>query len=161
MMGVTMTVRGTANLPATEDLVGRPVYDENDEKIGTVAGLYLDATDGEATYLAVESGWFGTRRHVIPLDDVTARGTDPDKDIILPYSRETLSSAPTFGEHDDLTLRDESEVHEHYGLESYQNILDARQTAPAPTPEIAEAEMQAAVRRGDDPSNVRTKRWGV
>ena len=156
-----MTVRGTASLPATGDLVGRPVYDENDEKIGTIAGLYLDPADGEAKYLGVETGWFGTRRHVIPLDGVTARGSDPDKDILLPYSREKVSLAPTFAEDDDLTLRDESDVQEHFGLESYQDILDARQTSPAPTPEIAEAEMQSALNRGNDPLSVRTKRWGV
>lgn len=156
-----MTVRGTANLPATEDLVGRPVFSENDEKIGTIDGLYLDPADGAARYLAIETGWFGTRRHVVPIDDVTARGTDPDKEILLPYSRETLSLGPTFGPDDDLTLDDESDVQEHYGLESYREILRARQTAPAPTPEIAEAEMQAALSRGNDPLSIRTKRWGV
>lgn len=56
----------------------------------------------------------------------------------------------------DLTLADESDVQEYYGLESYRDILEARQTAPAPTPEIAEVELQAAISRGDDPSSVRT-----
>lgn len=156
-----MTVRGTASLPATEDLIGRPAYDTNDEKVGTVAGLYVDPADGEAMYLAVESGWFGSRRHVVPLVNVTARGTDPDKEILLPYTREKLSLAPTFGEDDDLTLADESDVQEYYGLESYRDVLEARQTAPAPTREIAEAELQDAVSRGGDPSSVRTKRWGA
>lgn len=72
--------------------------DTNDEKLGTVAGLHIDHANGEALYLAVESGWFGSRRHVIPLNDITARGTDPDRDILLPYSREKLSLAPTFAE---------------------------------------------------------------
>jgi sporulation protein YlmC with PRC-barrel domain len=154
-----MAIRGTANLPAVEHLVGRPVYDSSDEKVGTVEGLYLDRVDGTARYLAVESGWFGNRRHVIPVDDLSARGTDPDKEILLPYSRERLSNPPTFGEEHDLTPRDESELQEHYGFESYHDILDARQTSPAPTPEVAEAELKAAVDRGDDPMVVRTQRW--
>jgi hypothetical protein len=37
----------------------------------------------------------------------------------------------------------------------------ARQTTPAPTPEIAEAEVADAIDRGDDPNKVAVKRWGV
>ncbi len=156
-----MAIRATANVPSADEMVGRPVYDSSDEKVGVVDGLYLDRVDGTTRYLAVETGWFGDRRHVIPVDEVGARGTDPDKEILLPYSRERLSSAPTFVEDHELTLRDESELMEHYGFESYQDILDARQSSPAPTPEIAEAELKAAVDRGDDPMVVRVKRWGV
>lgn len=148
-------------MPSAEDLVGRSVYDSSDEKVGTVEGLYLDPADGAAKYLVVQSGWFGSKRHVVPIDEVTARGTDPDKEILLPYSRELLSGAPMFSEEHDLTLHDESEIQTHYGFESYQDSIDARQTTPAPTPQIAEAEMNAAIERGDDPMSVRTKRWGV
>lgn len=156
-----MAIRGTATMPTVDELVGRPVYYAGDEKVGTVDGVYLDPDDGSARYLAVTSGWFGTKRHVIPMDDLTARGTDPDKEILAPYSKERFSEAPLFEEDHDLTLRDESAVQQHYGLESYQDAIDARQTAPAPTPEIAEAELQAALARGDEPMTVRTKRWGV
>jgi len=156
-----MSVRGTASLPATDDLVGRPVFDADGEKVGNIDGLYLDPQDGSVRYLAIETGWFGERRHVIPIEDVTARGSDPDKEILLPYSRRTLSLAPTFVPDEDITIADESDVQEHFGFESYRDILEARQTTPAPTPEIAEAEIQDALSRGDDPLSIRTKRWGI
>lgn len=156
-----MTTRGTATLPARDELVGTPVFDANDDGVGTVKGVYVDPADGSPRYLAVDSGWFGDRRHVIPVDEASARGTDPDKEILLPYSREKLSKAPTFEEDRELTLRDESAIQEYYGLESYEAMLEARQTAPAPTPAIAEAELKAAIDRGDDPGAVRVKRWGV
>ena len=156
-----MAIRGTAQIPSVEDLVGRPVYDAGDEKVGTVDGVYVNPSDGSARYLAVTSGWFGTKRHIVPLDDLTARGSDPDKEILAPYSKERFSEAPTFEKDQDLTLRDESAVQRHYGLESYGDAIDARQTSPAPTPEIAEAEVEGALNAGEDPMAVRTKRWGV
>lgn len=156
-----MTVRGTANLPATDGMVGRPVLDADGGEVGSVDGLYVDPQDGSVKYLAIETGWFAERRHVIPIEDVTARGSDPDKEIVLPYSRQTLSLAPTFAPDDDITIADESDVQEHFGLESYRDVLEARQTTPAPTPEIAEAEIHDALRRGEDPLTIRTKRWGM
>ena len=39
--------------------------------------------------------------------------------------------------------------------------LAARQTEPAPTTRIADAEVEAALARGDDPDEVRVKRWGT
>jgi hypothetical protein len=156
-----MAIRGTANMPATDELVGRPVYDADDQKIGDVEGLYVDNHEGAARYLAVQSGWFGPNRHVIPIDEATARGSDPDKEILVPYTRDELSGAPTFEDGHELTLRDERRLQEYYGVESYQEVLDARQTSPAPTPEVAEAELEAAINRGEDPRSVRTRRWGV
>lgn len=156
-----MAIRGTARMPAADDLVGRPVYDADDQKVGTVEGLYLDGDGSEPRYLAVQSGWFGSKRHVIPMDDASARGSDPEKEILVPYSRDKLSAAPTFEEGHDLTLHDERDLQEHYGLGSYKEAIDARQTSPAPTPQVAEAELGAAIQRGDDPMSIRTKRWGV
>lgn len=156
-----MAIRGTSRMPTTDDLVGRPVYDADDQKVGTIEGLYLDGDASEPRYLAVQSGWFGDKRHVIPIDEATARGSDPDKEVLVPYSRDELAAAPTFGEGHDLTLHDERDLQEHYGIEGYREAIDARQTSPAPTPEIAEAELEAAIRRGDDPATIRTKRWGV
>ena len=37
----------------------------------------------------------------------------------------------------------------------------ARQTEPAPTTRIADAEVEAAIERGHDPAEVRLKRWGT
>ncbi len=60
-----------------------------------------------------------------------------------------------------LSLDDLSHVHEHYGLASYEDVIAARQTSPAPTPEIARAELASDVRSGRDPLDVAVRRWGV
>jgi sporulation protein YlmC with PRC-barrel domain len=45
--------------------------------------------------------------------------------------------------------------------EARRTDLAARQTEPAPTTRIADAEVEAALARGDDPDEVRVKRWGT
>ena len=61
---------------------------------------------------------------------------------------------------EDFTQAHEEAIYGHYGRTGYWDAIRARQTAPAPTPEIAEAEVQDAIRRGDDPNQVAVKRWG-
>lgn len=62
---------------------------------------------------------------------------------------------------EDLTRGTEAGIYGHYGRAGYWDAVRARQTPPAPTPQIAEAEVQAALDRGDDPNVVAVKRWGV
>jgi hypothetical protein len=41
-----------------------------------VSGTYTDAGGTYARYLAVTTGWFGTKEHVVPVDDVRVEGQD-------------------------------------------------------------------------------------
>lgn len=57
-------------LPAVEELMGMDVCDLAGERIGTVDDAYTDTEGSFVRYLAVKTGWFGTRRQMIPIDDV-------------------------------------------------------------------------------------------
>ncbi len=88
-----------------------------------------------------------------------------DSYVVVPYSAEQLKHAPTFGDDDELTPEREREIYDHYRRTGYwdesRDIVRARQTAPAPTPQIAEAEVADEIGRGNDPRRVRVKRWGA
>jgi sporulation protein YlmC with PRC-barrel domain len=134
------------------------------EKVGKVKDVYLDSDARYARYLAVKTGWFsGT--HVVPVDDVTYVDEGDDAYVQVPYTEAHLKGAPTFGDDDEVTPEREREIYEHYRRVGYwdetRDIVRARQTEPAPTPQIAEAEVADAIRRGDDPRRVRVKRWGA
>lgn len=144
------TTTGTA-LPDLDQLKGMNVYDLNDEKIGSVEGVYVDGDDrtpGTVRYLAVESGWFGTKRHIIPLDDVHV--TDRGDALVVPYGRDHLETAPTYDDRDQISADDEDQIYGHYGRTGYWEAVHARQTTPAPTPEIARAEAADDLARGRD-----------
>lgn len=148
-------------LPRYEDLDGMQVRDADGDKIGTVDDIYTDERGGYARYLAVKTGWFGSKRHMIPVDDVRMEGDGDDRWLVVPYDKDHLREGPTFDTNEDFTREHETSTYGHYGRTGYWDAIRARQTTPAPTPEIAEAEAEDAIRRGDDPRRVAVKRWGV
>jgi hypothetical protein len=143
--------------PGQHDLVGRPVVDQRGERLGTVEGVYVDE-DERVLYVALESGWYGEERHVMPASGLKP---GPDEALVSEHPRETVAEAPRIAGERGLTIDDLSAVHEHYGLASLDDLLAARQTTPAPTPEIAKAELASAVREGLDPTTTVFRRWGV
>ena len=148
-------------LPRFEDLSGMEVRDTNGDKIGKVDDIYTDERGGYARYLAVKTGWFGSKRHMIPVDDVRMENDGDDHWLAVPYDKDHLREGPTFDKNEDFTREHETSTYGHYGRTGYWDAIRARQTAPAPTPEIAEAEAEDAIDRGDDPRRVAVKRWGV
>jgi sporulation protein YlmC with PRC-barrel domain len=148
-------------LPRLEDLNGMEVRDRNGDKIGKVDDTYTDEQGGFVRYLAVKTGWFGTKRHMIPVDDISMESYGDDRYLTVPYDKDHLRDGPTFERDEAFTRDHESATYSHYGRTGYWDAIRARQTVPAPTPEIAKAEVEDAIDRGDDPRQVAVKRWGV
>jgi hypothetical protein len=147
----------TEHGPAQHDLVGRTVVDERGERLGTVDGVFVDE-DERVLYVAIDSGWYGEERHALP---ASALGHGPEDTLVSGYPRQAVADGPRITGTDGLTIEDLSAVHDHYGLASIDDLLAARQTTPAPTPEIAKAELATAVRQGMDPGQTVFRRWGV
>jgi hypothetical protein len=145
------------DLPTMDRLEGTEVRDSSGDKIGTVEDSYTDEGGTYLRYLAVKTGWLGTKRHMIPIDDVRMEGDY----LVVPYRAEELREGPAFERDEAFTRTHEERTYGHYGRTGYWDAVRARQTAPAPTPEIAEAEVADAIDRGEDPNRVAVKRWGV
>ncbi len=152
---------GSTLPPSMDQLAKMKVRDLDGEKIGTVDDSYTDAQGPYLRYVAVKTGWFGSKRHLIPIDDVYVESEGRDTFLVVPYTKEQLREGPTFERDEPFTRAHEERVYRYYGRTGYWDAVRARQTAPAPTPEIAEAEVAAAIDRGDDPDVVAVKRWGV
>jgi hypothetical protein len=144
-------------VPSLDRLEGMEVRDPSGDKIGKVDDSYTDRGGTYLRYVAVKTGLFGTKRHMIPVDDIRFE----EDHLVVPYDKDHLREGPTFERDEDFTRAHESRVYGHYGRTGYWDAVRARQTAPAPTPEIAEAEVADAIDRGDDPRVVAVKRWGV
>lgn len=144
------------DVPA-RDLVGREVVDMRGERLGRVDAVFVD-DDETPRYLAIETGWYGAERAVLPVEGID-RGADGN--AVSRYPRAHVAEGPRVDRDKALRVDEASEIHEHYGLGSIEGARRARQTAPAPTPEIAEAEIASAVRGGGDPGHVVARRWGT
>ena len=78
-------------LPSLEELAGMDVCDVAGERIGTVEDAYTDTEGGYVRYLGVKTGWLGTRRHVIPVDDVHMEFDGDDEPFLsVPYERDQM-----------------------------------------------------------------------
>jgi sporulation protein YlmC with PRC-barrel domain len=155
------TYSDQTRLPRLDDLEGMEVRDTNGDKIGKVDDVYTDERGGYARYLAVKTGWFGSKRHMIPVDDVRMEGDGDDRWLLVPYDKDHLREGPTFDRDEDFTREHETSTYGHYGRAGYWDAIRARQTTPAPTRDMAVAAAVDAIRRGDDPRSVAVKRWGV
>ena len=155
------TYSETTTIPSLDRLDGMEVRDVNGDKVGKVDDSYTDNEGSFVRYLAVKTGWFGTKRHMVPIDDVRAESDGDDEYLVLPYDKDHLREGPSFERDEDFTREQETATYGHYGRTGYWDAIRARQTTPAPTPEIAEAEVADAIARGDDPRQVAVKRWGV
>ena len=84
---------------------------------------------------------------------------------MAPYTADQMRNAPSLDDDDELTSEREQAIYDYYDRIGYWDerraAVRARQTPPAPTPRIAEAEVADAISRGDDPTGVRVRRWGA
>lgn len=122
----------------TPELNGRTVYSTDGEKLGDVQGVLEDET-GTPQYLEIKSGWFGTKRHAIPLQGLMQR--DDGDDLMVPYTKAQLESAPMLDENDDLTYDRERTMGEYYGTDvrewddARDRWLPEEDLSRGPTPE--------------------------
>lgn len=98
----------------TSELNGRTVYSTDGEKLGTVDGVLEDET-GAPQYLEIKSGWFGTKRHAIPLSGLQLQ--DDGEDLVVPYSQEQLRNAPTLDDDEHLDYDRERDMGAYYGTD--------------------------------------------
>jgi sporulation protein YlmC with PRC-barrel domain len=151
-------------LPALDLLRGMPVLDPEGIRVGTVQAVVVDSRLGFVRYLAVRTGWLVGRTHVVPVDEVTVLSDPNEAFLVVPYSTDVIKRSPALADEQELTPELERQVYAFYNRAGYwEAIRDAvriRQTTPAPTPEIAEAEILEALAEAGDPEALRVTRWG-
>lgn len=109
------------------DLKGWEVYDEAGQKIGKVEDFYYDEETGQAEWLGVSSGLFGTKHLLVPVE-----GVQPSNDrVTVPYPKDVVQSTPSIDD-DELTDAHEHELFEHYGLRYQQGKATGQIPPPQP-----------------------------
>ncbi len=122
-----------------QDLRGMFVRDRDGAPVGTVEDLYVDRPTGEIRYLGISAEALGV--HVlVPLEGVAAEEDELGEAVRVPYTRAHLMEAPPLAPGTEPTVTLEGEIHSHFERTPYWDVVRARQTTPAPTPEVAAAE---------------------
>src|SRR5215207_9687052 len=92
---------------------GQDLYDRDNDKIGSIEEIYLDAETNEPEWALVHTGLFGTKRTFVPLRDAQER----DGSLSVPFEKSTVKDAPGIEANGQLSQREEAALYRHYGLE--------------------------------------------
>jgi len=102
----------------TRQLVGREAVDPSDSKIGTISDVYVDDETGQPSWLAVNTGVFGTKVSFVPLAGAQSSGDD----VVVAYDKALVKDAPKAEADGHLSPEEEAELYAHYG----QSTTDRR-----------------------------------
>lgn len=87
------TTEAITGWSAKDDIMGKSVFNENDEKIGDVDDIVI-SSDGQTMYLLIGAGGFlgmGSKNVAVPFDRFERRD---DRMLLSGYSKEQLKALP-------------------------------------------------------------------
>jgi uncharacterized protein (TIGR02271 family) len=93
-------------------VIGRDVYDETGEKIGSAAEVYLDDETGQPEWVTVRTGLFGTKESFVPIRDADVT----DDGVRVPVSKARVKDAPKIDTDGHLSPEEEQELYRYYGM---------------------------------------------
>lgn len=94
-----------------ETWIGQDLVGVDDQPVGTIKDIYLDAATEQPEWLAVKTGRFGGVTFV-PIAEATRHG----EGLRVPYAASTIASAPSAKPDGQLTQDEEAQLYDHYGL---------------------------------------------
>jgi uncharacterized protein (TIGR02271 family) len=103
-------------MPTTEEVLtwrGQDLRSSDDEKLGKIDEIYLDAQTGEPEWALVTTGLFGSKQSFVPVRDASPSGDG----IAVPFDKATVQDAPKIDPDGQLSQSEEAQLYRHYGLE--------------------------------------------
>jgi uncharacterized protein (TIGR02271 family) len=101
---------------AISRVIGKDVYDQSGDKIGSASEVYLDDDSGQPEWVTVRTGLFGTKESFVPLRDADLT----DDGLRVPVSKAQVKDAPKIDTDGHLSPQEEQELYDYYGLGSGQ-----------------------------------------
>jgi uncharacterized protein (TIGR02271 family) len=108
-------------------VIGKDVYDEAGQKIGSAAEVYLDDETGRPEWVTVRTGLFGTKESFVPIADADLT----DDGVRVPVSKDRVKDAPKIDTDGHLSPEEEQELYRYYGMgngTAVQTGTDTRDT---------------------------------
>jgi len=103
-------------MPTTDEVAtwrGQDLCSSDNEKLGTIEEIYLDAETRAPELALITTGLFGTKQSFVPLRDAS-RSSDG---ITVPFDKTTVKDAPKIDPDGQLSQPEEAELYRHYGLQ--------------------------------------------
>ena len=92
---------------------GRTLIDSDDQKIGEIDEIYLDAQTGEPEWATVTTGLFGTKTSFVPINLASPKAGSVHVDA----TKDQVKDAPKIDPDGELSTEEERELYAYYGRE--------------------------------------------
>ena len=109
---------------AISRVIGKDVYDQSGDKIGSASEVYLDDESGQPEWVPVKTGLFGTKEYFVPLQGAVLT----DDGVRVPVSKAQVKDAPKVDTDGHLSPQEEQELYRYYGLGFGQGTTDTTTT---------------------------------
>jgi uncharacterized protein (TIGR02271 family) len=94
-------------------VIGRDVYDEDGDKIGSASEVYLDDDTGQPEWITVRTGLFGTKESFVPIRDADLT----DDGLRVHVDKDQVKDAPKMDAEGHLSPEEERELYRYYGMD--------------------------------------------
>jgi uncharacterized protein (TIGR02271 family) len=105
-------------------VIGKDVYDESGQKIGSAGEVYLDDETGQPEWVTVRTGLFGTKESFVPIRDADLT----DDGLRVPVSKDRVKDAPKIDTDGHLSPQEEQELYRYYGMGAGGTQTSGRET---------------------------------
>jgi PRC-barrel domain protein len=102
----------TAGLDDARSWPGLEVFDREGERLGRLAGIYVDSESGRPEFGVVRMGLFGIRSVLVPLAGAFEEGGA----LIVDLDKRSVKDAPHLRRDEELRPEMEEELYSHYGM---------------------------------------------
>src|SRR5690242_964537 len=93
-------------------VIGKDVYDESGQKIGSAGEVYLDDETGQPEWVTVRTGLFGTKESFVPIRDADLTNDG----VRVAVSKDRVKDAPKIDTDGHLSPQEEQELYAYYGM---------------------------------------------
>ena len=95
------------------------VYDSDGDKIGSVEDIYYDEQTNQPEWISIGTGFFGTKRVLVPLEGADLRGDA----LHVPYSKSHVKDSPDI-DADEISEDAERQLYSYYGVRASERRSD-------------------------------------
>jgi hypothetical protein len=100
--------------PDIEQLIGAEAVDPNNDRIGKVSQVYVDAETDQPTWASVRTGLFGLSESLVPLDDATW----DNEQLHVAVEKGRVKDAPRVDPEAEISPDEQERLYRYYGLSS-------------------------------------------
>jgi hypothetical protein len=111
--------------PDIEQIIGAEAVDPNDDRIGKVSQVYVDADTDQPTWVSVRTGLFGLSESLVPLDNATW----DHEQLHVGVEKAQVKDAPRVDPDAEISPEEQERLYSYYGL-SGSTVTETGQSGP-------------------------------